>query len=69
MNFRFNLDQETGQVTLAKHLDREKKDLYLFSIEARDLSGAGELANYTQLMINVLGKFDNAVTNSNTLAN
>jgi hypothetical protein len=36
-------------------LDREKQDHYLLLAEARDLSG--QSANYTKILVNVLGKF------------
>lgn len=54
-NNLFRLNQDNGQITLSAGLDRERKNMFLFLVEARDLAGLGK-PNYTQVMINVLGE-------------
>lgn len=58
-NKLFRLNQDTGQIMLDGHLDREMRSFYLFLVEARDASGTGK-SNFTQIMINVLDINDNA---------
>ena len=55
VQIRFKLDPDSGLITVAGQLDREKQDQYLLLAEARDSSG-GPGSNYTKIMISVMGK-------------
>ena len=45
----FQIDEDSGQITLAKALDREERSFYVLIIEAND----GVESNYTELSITV----------------
>jgi len=55
----FNLDSETGVLTLKTPLDYEDKQLFSLNVEAKD-SGAGSLPAYTIIDITVLDVNDNS---------
>ena len=54
---RFEVDKDSGRVTVSGELDREKVDLYVVSAEARDGGGS---TTYTNLYINILDENDNS---------
>ena len=54
---RFEVDKDSGRVTVSGKLDREKVDLYVVSAEARDGGGS---TTYTNLYINILDENDNS---------
>ncbi|XP_068141663.1 LOW QUALITY PROTEIN: cadherin-related tumor suppressor [Drosophila tropicalis] len=56
----FNLDGATGQLSLARHLDRESQDLHVLTIVARDAALVQPLSSNTTITIVVLDENDNA---------
>ncbi len=57
---RFNIDDATGQITLARNIDREVKSMYKLVIVAHDAAVKGRLSSTTTLTIDVLDENDNA---------
>ncbi|XP_064092540.1 cadherin-related tumor suppressor-like [Macrobrachium nipponense] len=57
---RFKVDETTGQVTLAKNLDRETTPRYLLTVAAADLGSQHRLSATATLTIDVLDENDNA---------
>lgn len=68
-NGKFSMDDATGQLTLAKKLDRETTSLYKLKIVAHDASLSVKLSASATITIEVLDENDNAPefvqTNSN----
>lgn len=56
---RFAIDGSTGQITLAKSLDRETKALYKLTVVAHDASVRNRLSANTTVVIEVLDENDN----------
>lgn len=57
---RFAIDDATGQITLARKIDREVKSMYKLVIVAHDAAVKGQLSSTTTLTIDVLDENDNA---------
>lgn len=57
---RFAIDAATGQVTLARQLDRESVDVYRLTIVASDAAIENRLSATTTMHIDVLDENDNA---------
>ncbi|CAD7079234.1 unnamed protein product [Hermetia illucens] len=57
---RFMIDAATGQVTLARRVDRETKSSYKLTIVAQDAALKGPLNTTTTISIEVLDENDNA---------
>lgn len=57
---RFSIDDATGQITLARKIDREVKSTYKLVIVAHDAAIHGQLSSNTTLTIDVLDENDNA---------
>ena len=55
---RFKIDSHTGIIRTMAALDREKKDLYVLSIEARD-SGTPDKSSSKMVFVNILDVNDN----------
>ncbi|XP_018326726.1 cadherin-related tumor suppressor-like [Agrilus planipennis] len=56
---RFEIDEATGQITLARNLDREQASKYTLSVIASD-AGTSSLSSTTTVSIEVLDENDNA---------
>jgi len=56
----FNIDATTGQISLAKRLDRESQEEYLLQITAQDTGESEKLSSTVPLSITVLDENDNA---------
>lgn len=56
-NFRFIINDKTGEVSVAGDLDREKVDEYYLTVEAKD---GGGFRSTTELRINVTDENDNS---------
>ncbi|XP_055921859.1 cadherin-related tumor suppressor [Eupeodes corollae] len=57
---RFAIDDATGQVSLAKQLDRETKATYKLTVVARDAALKGQLSASTTISVEVLDENDDA---------
>lgn len=57
---RFSIDDATGQITLARKIDREVKSMYKLVIVAHDAAVKGPLSSTTTLTVEVLDENDNA---------
>ncbi|XP_053376912.1 protocadherin Fat 4-like [Mercenaria mercenaria] len=58
-NGTFELDSETGELTVAKELDRESEDLFIFVVEAED-KGVPSLTGTTTLSVILTDVNDNS---------
>lgn len=56
----FHIDDATGQITLAKAIDREVQSMYKLVIVAHDAAVKGQLSSTTSLTVDVLDENDNA---------
>lgn len=65
---RFAIDEATGQVTLARRVDRETVSVYTLIVVAQDAAVRGRLSTMTSVKIEVLDENDNApeFTQTNT---
>lgn len=57
---RFAIDGATGQVTLARRVDRESVSVYNLTVVAQDAAIKGKLSTMTSIKIEVLDENDNA---------
>lgn len=57
---KFTIDETTGQITVAKILDRETTSKYVLSVVAHDTSISTRLSATTSVLIDVLDENDNA---------
>lgn len=63
---KFSIDGSTGQIILAKALDRETKDAYKLSVIAHDAAVENRLSANTTIIIDVLDENDNEPTFTQT---
>ncbi|KAJ8919347.1 hypothetical protein NQ315_003931 [Exocentrus adspersus] len=65
---RFDIDEATGQITLARSLDRETNSKYTLTVVAHDAGLTKQLTSSTTVSIDVLDENDNApeFTQTNT---
>lgn len=57
---RFEIDEATGQITLARSLDRETNSKYMLTVLAHDAGITKQLTSTTTVTIDVLDENDNA---------
>lgn len=57
---RFDIDESTGQIVLARHLDRETTSKYLLSVIAHDAGFSKRLSSSASVYVEVLDENDNA---------
>lgn len=57
---RFSVDESTGQINIAKLLDRETTSRYVLTVVARDAAISGRLSATASVVVDVLDENDNA---------